>query len=204
MQRPSISHSYGNAGKCLRRFANGLSDQFRPQQVRTFRRSRVTSMIAAQFMNQDSLPRLPARSTADTKRESRRREPSPVEPPSRIITCFQPLDPGIINEAIPAFFIGRNMEGFWVARDVKGKIGGIFLLESSALAFAKRNSGALGCATISSPERLELDLENNGNPLVEQLGRLIRLTERPRRQMAALIGKTTDAVRRRLKGLGAR
>jgi hypothetical protein len=200
MRPPSISHSYGNACKYLRSFANGLSDQLRPQQVRTFRHSRVTSMIAAQFMSQDSLPRLPARSTAATKRESRRREPSPVEPSSRIITRFQPLDPGIVNEAIPAFFIGRNMEGFWVARDVKGKIGGIFLLESSALAFARKNSRPSGCATISMSERFELDLENNGNPLIEPVGWLIRLARRPRQRMAALIGKTTEAVKRQLKG----
>jgi hypothetical protein len=157
-------------------------------------------MIAVQLMSQDSLPRLPARSTTAVERESRSRETLPVEQPSRIITRFQPLDPGIVNDAIPAFFIGRNKEGFWVARDVKGRIGGIFLLENSALSFARRNSRPLGCATISSPERIELDLENNGNPLVEHLGRLMRLTRRPRLRMAAFIGKTTDAVKRRLKG----
>ena len=59
----------------------------------------------------------------------------------RTVTApFQPLDPWIVNEAIPAFFIGRNREGFWVARDVNGRIGGIFLLENSALSFARRNS----------------------------------------------------------------
>ena len=57
---------------------------------------------------------------------------------------FQPLDPGIVNGAIPAFFIGRNKEGFWVARDVNGQIGGIFLLETSALSFARRNSRSGG------------------------------------------------------------
>jgi hypothetical protein len=54
---------------------------------------------------------------------------------------FQPLDPAVVSEAIPAFFIGRNEEGFWIARDVKGRIGGIFLRENSALSFARRNSG---------------------------------------------------------------
>jgi hypothetical protein len=157
-------------------------------------------MIAVQLMSQDSLPRLPARSTTAVERQSRSRETLPVEQPSRIITRFQPLDPGIVNEAIPAFFIGRNKEGFWVARDVKGQIGGIFLLENSALSFARRNSGPLGCATISSPERIELDLENNGNPLVEPVGWLMRLAQRRRLRMAAFIGKTTDAVKGRLKG----
>jgi len=73
---------------------------------------------------------------------------------------FQPLDPGIVNGAIPAFFIGRNKEGFWVARDVNGQVGGIFLLENSALSFAKGNSRPAGCATIFPSERFELDLEN--------------------------------------------
>ena len=84
-------------------------------------------MIAVQLMSQDTLPRLPARSTTAVERESRGREILPGEQPSRIIARFEPLDPGIVNEAIPAFFIGRNKEGFWVARDVNGQVGGIFL-----------------------------------------------------------------------------
>jgi hypothetical protein len=116
---------------------------------------------------------------------------------------FRPLDPGIVNEAIPAFFIGRNMEGFWVARDVNGQLGGIFLLESSALSFARRNSRPAGCAAIYPSERIELDLENSGNPLVVQLGSLLRLSRRARRRLAGLIGKMTAAIRRQLKHLHA-
>jgi hypothetical protein len=41
-----------------------------------------------------------------------------------------------LSEAIPAFFVGRNKDGFWVARDADAKIGGIFLFEKSALNFA--------------------------------------------------------------------
>ena len=51
-------------------------------------------------------------------------------------TPFQPLDPGVLNASIPAFFIGQDSDGFWLARDVKGENGGVFLLRSSALAFA--------------------------------------------------------------------
>lgn len=108
-----------------------------------------------------------------------------------MFACFQPLDPDIVNEAIPAFFIGRNKEGFWVARDVKCRIGGIFLLESSALSFAKRNSRSLGYATILLSDRCELDLENNGNPLIEPLGWLLRFARRPRRRLAAFIREMT-------------
>jgi hypothetical protein len=105
--------------------------------------------------------------------------------PATITAQFRPLDPGVVNEAIPAFFIGRNQEGFWVARDVNGRIGGIFLLEDSAVSFARRQSGPAACATIFPSERFELDLENSGNPLVPRLGPLLRLW----RRIAPLIGK---------------
>src|SRR6202158_1107225 len=111
----------------------------------------------------------------------------PAESPT-VIAQFQPLDPGVLNQAIPAFFIGRNKEGFWVARDAKGRIGGIFLLENSALSVARRNSPPAGCATIFPSERFELDLENGGNPLAAQLGSLIRLATRFRERMAACLG----------------
>jgi hypothetical protein len=109
---------------------------------------------------------------------------------------FAPLDPGIVNEAIPAFFIGRNSDGFWLARDVKGKAGGIFLFERSALSFARRHSRPLGCATIFPSERFELDLENQGNLLVAPLGRLMRLAAHVRQRLAAIIAniaKRSDA-----------
>jgi hypothetical protein len=109
-----------------------------------------------------------------------------------VIAQFQPLDPDIVNEAIPAFFIGRNKEGFWVARDAKGRIGGIFLLENSALSFARRNSRPAGCATIFPFERFELDLENKGNRFAAQLGSLIHLATRFRERMAAWIGNMIE------------
>jgi len=112
---------------------------------------------------------------------------------------FQPLDPGIVNDAIPAFFIGRNKEGFWVARDVNGQIGGIFLLENSALSFARRNSRPAGCATIFPSRRFELDLENSGNRFVLHLASLMRLAMRFRRRIAGLIGKMAEPVKGRLK-----
>src|ERR1700722_12209712 len=108
-----------------------------------------------------------------------------ANPPAPRTPQFRPLDPGIVNEAIPAFFIGRNQEGFWVARDVNGRIGGIFLLEDTAVSFARRQSGAAAGATIFPSDRFELDLENSGNPLVPRLGPLLRLW----RRIAPLIGK---------------
>ena len=90
-------------------------------------------------------------------------------------TCFQPLDPGVINASIPAFFVGRNRDGFWLARDAKGESGGIFLFKSSALGFVRQASQSSGCVTIFPSERFELDLENQGNPLVDYLKPLLRL-----------------------------
>jgi hypothetical protein len=101
---------------------------------------------------------------------------------------FLKLDPGCVSDAIPAFFIGRNKDGFWVARDARGRIGGLFLFETGARSFARRNSDSSGCATIYPTEAFELDLRNMGNPLVTCLGSLKRLAMRTRQRMAALIG----------------
>jgi hypothetical protein len=99
--------------------------------------------------------------------------PSPA--PSTQPDCFQPLDSGIVSTSIPAFFIGRNRDGFWVARDARGENGGIFLFKRSALAFARRTAGPFGCATVFPTERFELDVENRGNRLIDHLKPLWRL-----------------------------
>ena len=95
--------------------------------------------------------------------------------PSTQPTCFQPLDPGVVNASIPTFFVGRNRDGFWLARDIKGENGGIFLFRQSALAFARRASRPLSCAIILLSEPVELDVENQGNPFVTYLKPLMRL-----------------------------
>ena len=124
-----------------------------------------------------------------------------LAPDQPAATPFQPLDPDIVNASIPAFFIGRNNEGFWLAREVKGQIGGIFLLEISALAFARRNSRASGCVTIFPSERFELDLENQGNPLIAYLRPLLRLASRGLRRMAVVTDKIAWAVERRFRDI---
>jgi hypothetical protein len=121
-----------------------------------------------------------------------------AEGPAFATGRFQPLDPSIVNEAIPAFFVGRNKEGFWVARDVKGRVGGIFLFRNSALSFARRHSRPAGCATIFPSERFELDLKNNGNRFVPYLQSLLRATMGPRRRMVALASTMMVTVKRRL------
>ena len=113
--------------------------------------------------------------------------------PATVHEPFRQLDPGCLSEAIPAFFIGRNREGFWVARDAKGRIGGLFLLERGALFFARRNSAPTGCATIYPSAAFELDLQDLGNPLVASLLLLKRLAARARQQLAALTDRSPNA-----------
>jgi hypothetical protein len=109
--------------------------------------------------------------------------------PATLGAPFLPLDPGAVSDAIPAFFIGRNREGLWVARESKGRIGGLFLFETGARSFARRNSAPTGCATIYPSTAFELDLQNMGNPLVAPLLSLKRLATRARQRLAALGGR---------------
>src|SRR5258708_23527768 len=176
-QRQTIWHSYGFLGTSMRgRFV------------------RSPAMAAIAFNTADQKSQSTIRAHAPSKTP-------PADQPAKVTAEFRPLDAGIVTEAIPAFFIGRNKEGFWVARDAKGKIGGIFLLRSSAQSFARESCRPEGCATIFLSERFELDLENSGNPLVPYLSSWMPLARRVRQQTAGLIGKMTEVVQRRLDGL---
>jgi len=157
-------------------------------------------MTAMTLTCTDPSPRqAPGRPAGAIGREGERSGMGPAAALGTISTLFVPLDPGIVNETIPAFFIGRNMEGFWVARDVNGQIGGIFLLENSAVSFARRHSRPAGCATIYLSERFELDLENEGNPFTVQLASAVHFARRKLQRSVAFIGKMTEAAKRRLK-----
>ncbi|MCK1740575.1 hypothetical protein IVA80_06755 [Bradyrhizobium sp. 139] len=81
-------------------------------------------------------------------------------------TVLRPLDPDVVSAAIPAFFIGRNGAGLWVAREANGRVGGLFLFRSSAVDFANRQSRPTRCALVFPAETFELDIENRGNPLI--------------------------------------
>jgi hypothetical protein len=146
------------------------------------------AMIAMQLTSPDLSPRPTPRGSSAADIET-----------VGVAPQFMPLDPGILSASIPAFFIGRNKQGFWVARDARGRIGGVFLLANSALSFAKRNSASTGCATIFPSERFELDLENQGNPLVAPLGFLMLLTERFRQRIGASVDRITKPLQCWLK-----
>lgn len=83
--------------------------------------------------------------------------------------------PEVLSDAIPVFFIGRNRNGLWIARDAEGKFGGMFWRKEAALRFARECAGPAGCATVFPQTRLELDIENRGNPLVAYLATARRL-----------------------------
>jgi hypothetical protein len=87
-------------------------------------------------------------------------------------------DAEVLSESIPLFFIGRNDAGLWVVRDAGGRAGGTFLLKRSALRFAKRFSVPNGYAAMFLAQRFELDLEDNGNPLVAWLAAMWRAAGR--------------------------
>jgi hypothetical protein len=98
-------------------------------------------------------------------------------------------DAGVLHEAIPLFFIGRNKNGLWVAREAKGRAGGIFLFRESALHFAERSSAPIGCATMFLAERFELDVENEGNRMLGVVDAAIRVaTERAPRLATCIAG----------------
>jgi hypothetical protein len=92
-------------------------------------------------------------------------------PPEPQPAAFRPLDPDIVSVAIPAFFIGRNRAGFWVAREANGRTGGLFLVKSSAIDFANRQSAPARCALVFPAGTFELDIENRGNALLVLAGR---------------------------------
>jgi hypothetical protein len=103
---------------------------------------------------------------------------------SFVTSPFLRPDPDIVSASIPVFFIGRNRNGLWVARDAEGKRGGIFWRRQSALDFAHCNARPTRAATVLLQDRFELDIENAGNPFAARLG--------------SLIGKMSQAVKRRL------
>jgi hypothetical protein len=83
-------------------------------------------------------------------------------------------DSRVLSETIPFFFIGRNHRGLWIVREAEARTGGIFFLKRSALRFAARASAPIGCATMLLGERIELDVENRGNPLAAWLDKALR------------------------------
>jgi hypothetical protein len=95
---------------------------------------------------------------------------TPLLQPAVVAKWPQRPDPSIISNAIPLFFIARNRDGLWVAREAEGCNGGIFVFRRSAHRFANREAGVGGCATMYLGDIFELDIENRGNPCAILMG----------------------------------
>jgi hypothetical protein len=72
----------------------------------------------------------------------------------------------VLNESIPLFFISRDKNGFWIAREAEGTTGGIFLFKRSTLRFAERNSKPSGCAMMFLAAPRDLDVDNRATQLL--------------------------------------
>src|ERR1035437_10413796 len=115
--------------------------------------------------------------------------------PAKPTKLPQRPDPSILSQAIPLFFIGRNKDGFWVAREADGRIGGVFLRKQSALRFANRSTQPGGCATMLLSERFELDVANKGNPLIAHLCAARRLVPHLAQRLTASASKMAAVAR---------
>ncbi|MBR1130989.1 hypothetical protein [Bradyrhizobium iriomotense] len=111
--------------------------------------------------------------------QASRHRPDTTQEPA---ATLRPLDPDVVSAAIPAFFIGRNRTGLWVAREANGRVGGLFLFKSSAVDFANRESAPTRCALVFPVENFELDIENRGNPV-------IALVEAARQLLARMVAR---------------
>lgn len=105
------------------------------------------------------------------------------------VSSFQRPGPEVLSRVIPVVFIGRNRDGFWVARDAEGKFGGLFWRKGAALRFAKENVGPAGCAAVFPQACFELDLDNSGNPLLGRLESAKHLLMRWALRLTAIVRK---------------
>ena len=107
--------------------------------------------------------------------------------PSTVVNFPRRPDLSVLSETIPLFYIAQNKHGFWVAREAEGRCGGVFLLRRSAVRFARQQSGSAGCAMMFLNEELELDIENEGDRLVEPIAALIDVATRRAPKFATFV-----------------
>jgi hypothetical protein len=115
--------------------------------------------------------------------------PSPLAEFEPASALFQRPGPDVLSATIPVVFIGRNRDGFWVARDAEAKFGGLFWRKQAALDFAKINAAPGGCAIVFPMTRFELDMQNRGNPTIGVLMAARRLLTRGARRLVAATRK---------------
>ena len=101
--------------------------------------------------------------------------------------------PSILSKSIPLFFISRDGDGLWIAREADFRIGGIFLFQRSAMRFAERYSAPTPCATMILSEPHELDIENRGNRWAAQLRSALRALKRFASKIRAFAARASRA-----------
>jgi hypothetical protein len=111
------------------------------------------------------------RQRVDRRKSSRAAANRPAEFPRR-------PNSQAFSESIPLFFIARNENGLWVAREAEGRTGGMFLFKRSAVRFAQSKSASGGCATMFPAERIELDVANDGGTCAAWVDALLRMAAR--------------------------
>ena len=119
-----------------------------------------------------------------------------LEAPAAVKDGPRRPDSDTLSEAIPLSFIGRNKDGFWVARDADTRIGGLFLSRWGALRFARRRPGRTRSATMFVSQGLELEGANYGNPFVSRLAPMRRIVARIRAPLSASVEKLAGSARR--------
>ncbi len=70
----------------------------------------------------------------------------------------EPPSPSLCSPT-PLFLIGRDREGHWVVRDLKGLRGGLFVGRAQALKYALFENGNRPQAVVMVPGILELDID---------------------------------------------
>jgi hypothetical protein len=111
-------------------------------------------------------------------RDHRRKDFEMLQLQKQVAELPERPDRTVLSDSIPLFFIGRNRNGFWVARESGGRSGGIFVFNRSATRFASKKSSPRGCATLLVEHTIELDLPNQGSRLVGPIATTIDIVRR--------------------------
>jgi hypothetical protein len=81
----------------------------------------------------------------------------------------------------PIFMIGQDERGNWVAQDLKGTCGGLFVSRDAAMRYVRSENGNLPPAIVLVSGILELDVSRNAPPPPH---RQATFSSRPQRRTA--------------------
>jgi hypothetical protein len=144
--------------------------------IRQFKHSRILRYLGPGEMR-----------LAHARHEHRWPGPSRSSTTPASVTKF-PRRPGVVSEAIPLFYVGRNNSGLWVVRGAEGCSGGLFFFRPSATRFARRQSEPAGCAMMFLAEPFELDVANQGSRFAGLFNAVREVVARRAPLLATFIG----------------